>query len=187
MKTKAYILRHSETNYNVERRHDHEWKAILTEGWEQRAKVLSVLLWDQNISAIYSSPLPRCINTVTPLVNILEQEVIIDERIRESFFWPIQDKLWNDFPRDFLDEIHNINGESHEWYEHMRDVKARVSEFIDSVVQLHQWETIVICSHGWPIIHILSHIDKKVPNLAPTELMINTWVTHQDAYVVREI
>ncbi len=139
MKTKIYILRHSETDYNVERRHDHEWRAMITEKWKQRAEIISQLLWDSKISTIYSSPLPRCIDTLTPLANTLEQKIVIDERLRENFLWPIQDKLWSDVPRVFLDEVHDINGKDYEWYEHMRDVHARVSEFIDSVAQIHKW------------------------------------------------
>lgn len=187
MKTKIYILRHSETNYNVEQRHDHEWKAVLTEKWKQRAEVLPELLRDQKISTIYSSPLSRCIDTLTPLADYLDKKIILDERIRENFLWPMQDRFWSDFPKDFLDEVHDLNGWRHKGYEHMRDVKARVSEFIDSVVEKHKWESIIVCSHGGPIFHILSHIDKISSNATRVEVITNTGITHKDAYILREI
>jgi len=187
MKTKLYILRHSETDYNVEGKHDHVWIAMITEAWKKRAEIIPELFSREKISAIFSSPLPRCINTITPLANSLGQDIIIDERIRENFFWPIQDNYWNDFSREFLDDIHDINGKDYEWYEHMRDVYTRVSGFIDSVTKLYEWKTIVICSHWGPIKHMISHIDSWTPNATPDELPDNTWITHNDAYILREI
>jgi len=187
MKTKLYILRHSETDYNVAGKHDHEWKAMITQTWKQRAEIIPELLWSEKISAIYSSPLIRCIDTITPLANKIKQEIVIDDRIRENFLWPVQDKFWNEFSDDFLHEIHDINWEKHEWYEHMQEVYERVSAFIDSVVQTHKWETIVICSHWGPIKHMISYIDTWTPNGAPRELPKNTWITHEDTYILREI
>jgi len=187
MKTKIYIVRHSETDYNIDHRHDHEWKAIITEEWQIRAKKISELLSSSNISVIYSSPLQRCIDTITPLANKLWKQVQVDKRLRETFFRDIQDRLWNDFSRDFLDKIHDINENEVEWCEHMSDVQKRVAECLDSIIEIHKWKNIVICSHASPILQLLAHIDSWSPDCSPAKVPNNKWISHEDAYILREI
>ncbi len=83
---KLYFLRHSQTDYNLEHRHDHEGKATLTDLGKSRAETLIEIFADKSISHIYSSPLQRCIDTISPTAQKLGKEIKTDERLREIFF-----------------------------------------------------------------------------------------------------
>jgi broad specificity phosphatase PhoE len=67
--TKVIFVRHGETDYNVEKKHDHEGKATLTETGRKRSNLLADWLLDEKVDVIYSSPLQRCLDTITPFAN----------------------------------------------------------------------------------------------------------------------
>ncbi len=86
MSTNIYIIRHSETDYNLEHRHNHEGKAMLTPAGTERAEKIAQLFRDTPISAIYSSPLQRCVDTITPTAKSANIPMYQDDRLTESYF-----------------------------------------------------------------------------------------------------
>jgi len=145
--TKIIFVRHGRTDYNDEWRHDHEGSAKLVDfGWEQ-AHTLAKKYKNQDIAAVYSSPLQRCVDTVTPLSAQKDIEMTIDERISEIRIPKSQDQLFdcssivrNDLPIDWRDS------------ESIKEVYQRVEEFLKDVVRKHAGQTIVVCSHGDPLV-----------------------------------
>ena len=83
--------------------------------------------------------------------------------------------------------IHDINENEVEWCEHMSDVQKRVAECLDSIIEIHKWKNIVICSHASPILQLLAHIDSWSPDCSPAKVPNNKWISHEDAYILREI
>ena len=83
--TKIILVRHGRTDYN-----DKHWgdslgndKARLNELGLQQAQAIADKLADTPVDVIYSSPLTRCIDTISPLATKLGQEIQTDERLRE--------------------------------------------------------------------------------------------------------
>lgn len=186
--TQIYFIRHSETDYNTQHRHDHEGKAELSQSGIERSKIIPQLFAKKGVSAIYSSPLKRCIDTIYPTADKLWIEIQLDPRITEIFLGPIQDRPWNDFSRDFLDKIHNIETpEEYDWYEHMQKVYNRTSEFIDYLTERYPTDTVIVCSHASPILNMLSYIDKQPVDCSYHLIPKNTGLSENDAYIYREV
>lgn len=156
--TKIIVVRHGQTDYNLEQRHDHEWKAQLTDLGKQYAEKIWEYLEDEGCDYIYSSPLERCINTITPLSKNSKIEILTDERITENRFDQMQDKKWSDISEEEANDMHALDGKVYEGAERMTAVKERISNFIADITKKHPGKTVVVCSHGWPVHHIESVI-----------------------------
>lgn len=144
--TKIILVRHGRTDYNEKSRWDPEGKARLTELWKWQATKIAAIYADHHIDAIYSSPLQRCIDTITPLAEAKWLEIQQDEAIIDHQNPTIQDK-------EFHCHLLKRNDEPIWWEgESVKDIYARSEKFIQDLIQKHPWETVVICSHQEPIV-----------------------------------
>jgi isoleucyl-tRNA synthetase len=158
--TKVIFVRHGETDYNVQKIHDHEGKAMLTETWIKRANLLADWLSEEQVDIIYSSPLQRCIDTISPLADKAWLEIRQDVRIIENRFDCMQGISWTDAEEGLQEDLHAWEWSKREWCEHMQEVYARSEEFLNEVVKQNPWKTIIICSHGWPLLHLRKALHK---------------------------
>jgi len=143
--TKVILVRHGRTDYNEKNLLDSLWKAKLNKIWQKQSDFILEKYKDENIYAIYSSPLQRCKDTISKLAKNKKLDIWEDGRIIDLQIPEYQDK---DF--DSIDIKFNTNpickdGES------VIDVYNRVSKFLIETIHKHSWQTIVICSHGDPL------------------------------------
>jgi broad specificity phosphatase PhoE len=95
MNTKAYFIRHGQTQDNIDRRIAGRTDVPLTEeGVEQAKAAASDLPLD--IAVIYSSDLLRCKQTTDILNEDRNIPVIYDARLRERNFGTLEGRLWED-------------------------------------------------------------------------------------------
>ena len=78
-----YLVRHGQTQWNVERREQGWRDSPLTSLGRKQAATNAILLKEAGIGRIYASPLGRVRETVKILVNQLDAEVIYDDRLKE--------------------------------------------------------------------------------------------------------
>jgi len=138
--TKIIFIRHARTNYNQEWKFDCIWVAELTQEGKNQAKQLAQIFADENISAIYSSPLQRCHDTVLPLSESKGLEIIAEQAFIEIQALALQDQKFD--CKEFKYDNWYGNGEF------ISSVDARVKSKVQELIGKHQWETIVICGHG---------------------------------------
>jgi isoleucyl-tRNA synthetase len=141
--TKIILVRHGRTDYNDKKLHDHEGKARLTEVGLEQARALVGRFAETKIDAIYSSPLQRCLDTIAPTAASKGLTVATDDRLREITM-DVQDQAldcsqlrWENNP---------FGGET------PRDVSERVGAFLRDIVARHRGQTVVVCSHGDPLV-----------------------------------
>lgn len=145
--TKIILVRHGRTDYNEKKRWDSEGKAQLTELGLQQAQKIAELYKETDIDAIYSSPLSRCQATITPLADQTWLDIQTDTRLREVVAPHVQDQ-----PFDCGSISRNDDPIGGDQWESIKDVFGRVQEFLHEVAKKHAGETIVICSHGDPLV-----------------------------------
>lgn len=61
---------------------------------------------DEKVDIIYSSPLQRCLDTITPFAKKEDLEIYIDPRITENRFDCMQDISWED-KKELEKELHD--------------------------------------------------------------------------------
>lgn len=138
--TKIIFIRHGRTDYNEAGKFDCIWVAELTQDGREQANKLAKIFENENISAIYSSPLQRCHDTVLPLAESKWLEIIAEQAFIEIQALALQDQ-----------EFDCKNFKYDNWYgsgELISSVDNRVRTKIEELIEKHQWETIVICGHG---------------------------------------
>lgn len=145
--TKIIFIRHGRTDYNDKHLADGAGKAQLSHLGKQQAQFIANKYKNEKISAIYSSPLQRCQDMVKPLAQIIDKDIITDNRIIEHQSPALQDQPFNCATIKRNDEaIDGQDGES------IKDVYHRVKVFLEEIIYKHAGQTVVVCSHGDPLV-----------------------------------
>jgi 2,3-bisphosphoglycerate-dependent phosphoglycerate mutase len=151
--TTIYLVRHAESLPSADVPAA-EWP-LSTRGQEQALALVGVMR-ALAIDAIYSSPYPRALHTLTPLAEALGKQVIVEPALHERVlarrnlgdeFWPVIDRYWAD--ADFA----LPDGESN------RACARRMAQAIDRLAAQHRGETIALASHGNALALYLGTID----------------------------
>ena len=157
--TIVYLIRHSvrmkkslikEYKTNISEQEKIE-RIVLSPLGEERAKLLSTKSIFDNIDIIYSSNCVRTLETAKYLMDRLNLGVTIDERFDERRLGiPCDKEFPNWFELQFKDEnFKTIGGES------QKEVRNRVSEALDEILDKDKNKEICIFTHGYAILYYL--------------------------------
>jgi probable phosphoglycerate mutase len=144
-----YLLRHGHSTANAKSiLAGRDFKVSLSATGKKQALAIESELKQKNFSRIYSSPLPRCLQTLEPIAESLKREIEISEGVIEMEYgdWSgkklailSRTKLWKSIQgRPSL--VRFPNGES------FLEMQNRALETVRKVAI--PGETILICSHG---------------------------------------
>lgn len=139
--TKVILLRHGKTDYNEKHFADYEDRASLNKEGLEYKKALPEILKDTKIDAIFSSPLSRCLETISGLSESKNLEVNIRDNFREFNFGSYQDKFFDCKKIKWNDE--KIGGGESSF-----DAYSRVSEELGKILNENKGKTIIVCSHA---------------------------------------
>lgn len=160
-RTDLLIIRHGETEWNALQRLQ-GWSDIhLNEAGLNQAQHLKEYLeshylktihdkYGLNPTQIYTSDLQRAIQTAQPLATALELEIKTDQRLRERDYGQLEGKNWREAfdavdttthitPIDFAEELA---------VEPLKDFAERTQQALNTLIERHPNELIVIVSHG---------------------------------------
>ena len=165
--TELYFVRHAEPDYS---NHDDMSRPLTEKGLRDRL-LAAQFLTERNITAVYSSPFKRAVDTVQPLADRLKLPVIADDDFRERRV----DSVWVDdfdaFSRqqwaDF--DFRLTDGET------LRTVETRNLAALHRVLNKHSDTAVAIGSHGTALSTLIHHYDsrfgydafKKIQKLMP--------------------
>jgi probable phosphoglycerate mutase len=156
---KLYVVRHGETTKNQLGLVQGNTESDLSEKGIADAKKLSELVGELPIDYVISSPLRRAKDTARLITND-KYEIIIDERLRERDFGlsegkPVDEELtvkyW-DF--NLNTDINNV--------EPLRDLLARVSEFIEELRFEHNDDCVLVVAHS-AILRAIHYVINGIP------------------------
>lgn len=148
MKT-LYLIRHCKA-------HGQEPEAKLTSLGIEQSKQLSAFLSSKNIEYIVSSPFTRAYDSVLPLANKLQIEIMKDERLSERILSSTNHPDWLEMlKKTFVDlDVCYEGGES------SRTAANRALNVIEDLLE-SKYETFAIATHGNLMSLILNYYDNQ--------------------------
>lgn len=153
--TQLCLVRHGQTDWNLEGRYQGQSDVPLNENGRAQAKSLAEQLKDQTFAAIYSSDLMRARDTAETVANHLGLPVQIEPRLREinQGEWEgvlVEDikaryaEIWSQRTEDPA-SVRPPGGET------VGEVAERVYAALDDIARRHPSENVLIVSHGLAI------------------------------------
>ncbi len=153
---KLLVIRHGETDYNIDYRICGVSPAMLTDLGKQQALETSKEIKDIDIAAIYVSPLQRAIDTAN-IINQYDIPMYIDDRLHEINFGIFEGESRNN--EDFKKVKYQL-GMRYPQGETFLEVVHRVYSFLDEMKIKHKDQTILVVCHGGVIRAIHSYVNE---------------------------
>ena len=149
--TDIFLVRHGETEWNLEKRLQGNKDSPLTDKGIRQAKKAKKILENTKIDTAYSSPLKRAVNTAHIILDGKNIELKIRDGLKEICLGPWEGKTKKEteisHPEEYInfwyypDRYHLKGGETY------RDLQKRVVEEIQNIFDENRGKTILIVSH----------------------------------------
>jgi probable phosphoglycerate mutase len=153
--TRILLIRHGETDWNRIRRFQGRSDLPLNQKGKDQAHALALALKDESLTAIYSSPLIRTLETARlikvfhPSIPLFEEEGLVEMNLGE--FEGMEAQRWaaeyQDFRRIWQETPASVimpGGES------LQEVQTRAIGTLERITKLYPTEsTLLLCSHNF--------------------------------------
>lgn len=160
--TGVILVRHGQPDFPRDRLYcDDREDPVLTEDGHRHAQEAASMLENEAVDVIYVSPLQRARMTAQPIIDKLSVPFHVEPKLRERPFG-IWDGLYfeaiqRDYPEDFSSWKRDPVSFVPEGGESITDHMARICAAIQTIVQAHPGELIVIVMHVGPIRMCVTH------------------------------
>jgi broad specificity phosphatase PhoE len=176
--TEFWLVRHGQTDWNINRR----WQGQSPDapGLNEigRAQALELLdqLKDVKLSTIYSSDLLRARQTAELIAKPLGLDIVFEPRLREMHLgeWEgmLASKVETHYPQELEERKRDAFNAHTPGGEALREVAARIIPAMDQIARKHPEESILVVSHGVSLGVIICHVEgiplgdayKHIPN-----------------------
>ncbi|MFQ5886723.1 MAG: histidine phosphatase family protein [Anaerolineae bacterium] len=152
MTTRLILVRHGETDWNLERRYQGQADVPLNERGREQAKLLAKRLRGERIEAIYASDLSRACETAKIIAEALGQGVKTLESLREvdTGVWTglTFEEVESRYPKHLTEwradplGVKRLEGEAY------LELFERTRAAIGEIVEAHPDQTVLIVGHG---------------------------------------
>jgi broad specificity phosphatase PhoE len=152
--TLLLLIRHGETQWNVDQRAQGHIDVGLSERGLEQARRLRAALAEEPLDAVYSSDLQRA-SVTAEVMAAGRVSVITDARLREAHFGKFEGltatEIEATYPEEFrawrADSIRNrpIGGET------IEELQARCMEALLEILPRHPGQCVAVVAHGGPI------------------------------------
>lgn len=152
MRTKLYIVRHTQTTGNIEHRLTGRYDYEITEDGKKYIEKMIQVLKNIQFASAYSSTSPRTKKTIKKLADMNGIEIQELEELCEMYFGIYDGMKWEEVnkinPR--IDELHMITNEIKEIpnQETTEQVTDRMYQIIKKIALQNLGKNVLICSHG---------------------------------------
>ena len=153
-----YIIRHGQTDWNVEGRYAGRIDVPLNEAGINSAKKLKEKFKNKGIDVVISSPLIRAQQTAKC---ITDKELILDDRIIERSNGDLEGKL----KTEIEDEI-DFNDPNEVRYniESILDFRNRIEDFFNEIDNKYKNKNVLIVTHAGVSIYAKCHYEGEPDN-----------------------
>lgn len=181
-----YLMRHGETEWNVNHIIQGHSESYLTENGVAQAKVVAAELKDVHFDAIFASDLARTVKTAE-IIN-LERALAIhtSEALRERSFGHYEGTPSAEYAKKFqhifdqmlkLSAIEQTKIKTDDDVESDEEVVGRFITKIREIAIAYQDQTVLVVTHGGPIRTFLVHLGYgKYQDLGPNSFKNSGWV-----------
>lgn len=171
-KTIIYLIRHGQTDWNVERRLQGHLDVPLNQVGLLQAEKVAKRFEKDSLDAIYSSDLRRARTTAEIIAAPHRLTVLLHRGLRERSYGPFEGKRWDEIPEfhaGFRSDL--LTGEGVESWQQMQ---RRAVKAVEDIISRHLGQRVAVVSHGGTINAILSYIEGDAE---PRYRIANTAVT----------
>lgn len=175
MQTDLFLIRHGETAWNAQNRFQGHQDSPLTAMGIAQAEAAAHYLRDYALTALYSSDLPRTLQTAAPIAQVTGLVVLQEPALRERNLGifegltreEIAERFTEDFARYKAREPEHIipSGES------LSQLHQRALAIMETLARRHVGERIGIVSHGALLTTFLRHLN-RIPLHLPSQFAI---------------
>jgi probable phosphoglycerate mutase len=166
--TEIIVIRHGETEWNVQRRFQGHGDSPLTELGELQAQAVAESLRGSTVHAIYSSDLPRALRTAEAVARAAwsadetSRPFLTDRRIRERHHGVFEGLSTAEIETRYPGEIERYRAGDPDYAmpegESLNRRHARVVEFFEEVAARHRGERVVAVTHGGVLDSLFRHV-----------------------------
>jgi alpha-ribazole phosphatase len=161
--TEIILIRHGETDWNIEGRYQGQSDVPLNQNGIQQAKEMANRIRHYQFNAIISSDLSRAKQTAEILSETCESPLQIDPRLREINQGEWEGMLYADirsrYSKAFEERLHNPLDVAPPGGETVGQVRDRVLEAIQEIVEQFPDGIVAIVSHGLSLAIIKVHFN----------------------------
>ncbi len=167
METTLLLIRHGESEANLEKRFAGHWDIPLTERGKLQARLTAEYISkNYSIDKIYSSDLIRAYYTAKAVGELTGLEVINDKSLREIDAGEWEEKTFEELAKEYPETFlkvwkEDIGSAVCDGGESVAHVGERVYNFLLKVAKDNQGKTVVIATHATPIRMALCLMEKK--------------------------
>ena len=152
MKTIIYLVRHTQTIGNVQKRLTGRSDYELTVEGKIFVHKLTERLKEVRFERAYSSGSNRTLKTILPLAELNKLQIIQEDDLCEMYFGIYDGWTWEEVNKvnPKIDKLHKEKNEIMEIPEQetTKQVAERMYKEIEKIAKDNQGKTILICSHG---------------------------------------
>ncbi len=150
--TDLYMVRHGTTTYNREQRFRGRTKMSVDAGGRKQARAAAQVLLDMEITAIFTSPLPRAVETAEIMSEVLGSPMIEEEGLIDVDYgaWQgltvdeVKGKFGEEMMRSWVEDPVNF---SFPQGERLSDARERLEATLPRLGREHQGKAIVVVTH----------------------------------------
>ncbi|MCW8196559.1 histidine phosphatase family protein [Proteobacteria bacterium 005FR1] len=165
MTTTIHLVRHGQTNWNVERRIQGQTESSLTPMGIEQAREVAKQLQNVKFDRAYSSSSERARDTARYILEHHEVDLELRDNLREIFLGEWEGQLY--------DEVKLSHPEHHQHFwedpslfalagaESFHDLQARAIEAVEEIIRENEGRTVLVVSHGAFIKALLSHYEGR--------------------------
>lgn len=153
--TKLFLIRHGQTDWNHNLKYQGHADTSLSPMGEQQARLLARHLRDVPFTAIYASDLKRAFDTARIVAAAHNLPVQVVPQLREIKFGAWEGLTSEEIEAGWPDSIKRLYTEpdalSIPGGESFRQLRARATAAVHTLVQRHPHDTVAVVSHGGTI------------------------------------
>ena len=152
-----YIIRHGQTDWNIEHRTQGHTDIALNKNGIEQAELITQKIANLKIDNIISSDLKRAYMTAQIINKKFNKTIETDKRLREFCFGTLEgitrDKITQEIWDDFNKNPKQFNAETKE------EIFNRIKSFIDDIKSNNINKNTLVVTHGGPIRMIKYYLD----------------------------
>ena len=160
--TRVIVVRHGQTEWNVEARIQGQGDSRLTAEGRAQARAISARLAAQPFDVLVSSDLGRAAATARAIAERCGKPIVLDARLRERHFGVGEGMTYDEVDRAYPGAFARIRNVDPDFVipggESRRQFHARVVSAMDSIAKAHDGRTIVVVTHGGVLATFFRHV-----------------------------
>jgi probable phosphoglycerate mutase len=187
MRTRMCLVRHGETNWNLEQRFQGQMDISLNARGRAQADALARELAGERFDKIYSSDLKRAVQTATPLAKAHGLPIVKEPLLREK-----RDGAWEGFTDT---EIKAAYPHDHNRYrarrldfvipegEGLAQFAQRITSVLTEIARANEGETLLIVAHAGVLdvaYRLATHKALDAPREEPIINAAPNWIAYED-------